>query len=100
MTPAPVPVVNNIEVMEELENALCLHHGSIVVAVRPSFGTQSDSWSGQLTAHTDKFPIQFQVISAGQATIFQVGDVAKLETPDAGDRQGELVIYLKGPKDY
>ncbi len=86
--------------MKELENALCLHHGSIVTIVRPSFGTQSDSWTGQLTAHTDKFPIQFQVISAWQAAIFQVDDVVEIETPDSGDRQGELVIYLKGPKDY
>ena len=94
MTPAPVPVVKTIEVMEELENQLCLAHGKDVIIVRPFFGTQSDSWAAYLTVRTTEYPITFEFVTAGRASTFTVNDVKSVE------ERNKLIITLKGPKDY
>jgi hypothetical protein len=85
---------------ERLEHELYQLNGRNVILVRPNFGTQSDSWSGELTAFRDQYPVKFQVASAGQSIIFTVDDVNELEkVPDQDHRPG-TVIRLKGPLEY
>lgn len=81
--------------MEEIENKLCLEHGSCVTLIRPGFGSQSESMVGIISAFTDKYPITFQVSSMNQNVIFTIDDVTSVEKPHV-----VLIITLKGPKDY
>lgn len=85
---------------ELLEHELCLLHGKTVMLVRPFFGTQSDSWVGEIFADSEHYPVTFQVKSASQSksTIFTVADVSKIEIPK--DDSVKIIIRLKGPLDY
>ncbi len=92
------------EMLQKLDDKLELMNGKTVTLVRPSFGTQSDSWVGDLLLYdTTTFPVKFQVAANGMATIFTVEDVAStklLEVENPATNCPRLVITLKGPKDY
>jgi hypothetical protein len=83
---------------EQTEHELTLLHDKIVVVVRPGYGTQSDSWGGQLTVLNGDYPPKFHFSATGMAILFTVEDVAKLEPPV--DNRTEKIIRLKGPHDY
>ncbi len=82
--------------LEMLEAKLSLMNGKTVTLVRPSFGTQSDSWIGNLSLYdTTNYPVKFQVSGDGRATIFTAEDIQSTKLlPD------QFVITLKGQKDY
>lgn len=85
--------------MEMLEAKLELMNGKTVILVRPSFGTQSDSWIGDLLMYdTTTYPIKFQVADAGHAIIFTTEDIQSTRLLTSGETR--FVINLKGPKDY
>jgi hypothetical protein len=83
---------------EQTEHELTLLHDKIVVVVRPGYGTQSDSWGGQLTVLNADYPPKFHFSTTGMAIFFTVDDVAKLDPPV--DNRTEKIIRLKGPHDY
>lgn len=92
--------------LEMLETELELFNGEPVILVRPSFGTQSDSWCGDLLPYdTTTSPMKFQVVSdtTGLATIFTTEDIQSTQsvkkTP-VSKPHPRLIINLKGPKDY
>lgn len=86
--------------LEMLETKLCLMADKPVILIRPSFGLQSDSWRGLLSVHTESFPVQFQVVSDGQATVFTVDDVKATKLLKEQLIGPQFIITLKGPKDY
>ena len=82
-----------------IEQQLCALTGQEIILVRPSFGTQSDSWVGDLLPYdTTTSPVKFQAASNGMATIFTTEDVKSTQL--LTDRTPSFVITLKGPKDY
>lgn len=80
--------------MEELEQKLCLNHGKKTILIRPGYGTQSESLVGTLEVFTETYPIRFGVASLTHNVLFTVNDVTSL------DENSDLIITLKGPKDY
>jgi len=80
--------------MEEIEQKLCLNNGKKVILIRLGYGTQSESLMGTLDVFTETYPIRFGVASLGVNVLFTVEDVKSL------DENSDLVITLKGPKDY
>ncbi len=84
------------EMLQMLDDKLELMNGKTVTLVRPSFGTQSDSWVGDLLLYdTTTYPVKFQVASSGRATIFTHDDVKSTRL-----NKNEFIITLKGPLDY
>jgi hypothetical protein len=90
--------------LEMLETKLELFNGKPVILVRPLFGTQSDSWVGDLLLYdTTTYPVKFQVAANGMASIFTAEDIKStelLEVKNPSITCPRLVITLKGPKDY
>ena len=83
---------------EQIEHELVLLHGKMVVLVRPGYGTQSDSWIGELTVINKDYPPKFHFAVPNTAILFMVDDVSNLEPPIDG--RTEKIIRLKGPADY
>ena len=88
--------------LEMLETKLELFNGQRVALVRSSFGTQSDSWLGDLLFYdTTTYPVKFQVSSNGMATIFTAEDIKSTKlVENRTEHSPQLIIELKGPKDY
>lgn len=86
--------------VEQLEHELNNHKDADVVAVRPGFGTQSESWPGILTVRCTNFPMMFQVQSPRGATIFHASDVASVEDKRLNGIEWQFIVRLKGPMDY
>ena len=82
---------------EQMESELVSLNGKIVVVVRPFYGSQSDSFVGQLSV-LDGYPIRFHFSQTGKAILFTIDDVVKLDK--SIDNQTERIIRLKGPHDY
>ncbi len=82
---------------EQMESELVSLNNEIVVVVRPFYGSQSDSFVGQLSV-LDGYPIRFHFAKEGMAILFTVDDVVKLDPPI--NCQSEKIIRLKGPYDY
>ena len=88
-------------IMTELETNLCLLNNRVVCIVRPSFGKQSSSWVGQLSVHTNTFPITFQISLPAAAMVFTEGDVKEITNyKGINNSLTDPVIILKGPNDY
>ncbi len=86
---------------ERLEHELHLLNGKPVSVVRPNHGTQSDHWSGVLNSVTETYPVRFHFVSNGQAILFEVEDVVKIDPPKNPSSERETpTIRLKGPQDY
>jgi hypothetical protein len=83
---------------EQIEHELTLLHGKVVVVVRPGYGTQSDSWGGQLTVLNADYPPKFHFAAMGMAILFTADDVITLD--NGVDGKVDKVIRLKGPHDY
>lgn len=84
-----------------LETKLELFNGKPVILVRPSFGSQSDSWVGDLLLYdTTTYPVKFQVAANGMASIFTSEDIKSTKLLDYEVDTPRMVITLKGPKDY
>ena len=83
---------------EQIEHELTLLHDKIVVVVRPGYGTQSDSWGGQLTVLNGNYPPKFHFAAAGMAILFTADDVTTLD--NGVDGKVDRIIRLKGPHDY
>ena len=82
-----------------LENKLDLMQGTNVIIVRPVFGTQSDSYCGQIsTAGKLVDMLKFQVQCVGICILFTAMDVSATEL--VNDGKISLIIRLKGPNDY
>jgi hypothetical protein len=81
-----------------MEHELNLLNGKTIVIVRDGFGTQSDSWVGQLTVLPEKYPLGFHFQSTDFAIYFTADDVLKLD--DSIDKITAKIIRLKGPNDY
>jgi hypothetical protein len=90
--------------LEMLDAKLELMNGKPVILVRPLFGTQSDSFVGDLLLYdTTTYPVKFQVAANGMATIFTSDDIKStrlLEVKNPSVTCPRLVITLKGQKDY
>ena len=86
--------------VEILEHELNLRNGALVMAVRPYFGTQSESWEGILTITHRDYPMIFQVQAPRGASIFQGNDVMAVEDIDNHDGGPKLLIRLKGPMNF
>jgi hypothetical protein len=84
--------------VEHIEAELASLNGKMVAVVRPGYGTQSDSWNGQLQTIKSLNPLHFHFISVGQTMLFTADDVSKLD-PSIDERM-EKIIRLKGPHDY
>lgn len=82
---------------EQMESELVSLNNKIVVIVRPGFGSQSDSFVGELII-LNGYPIRFHFRQEGKAILFTIEDVIKLEDPL--DNQTKKTIRLKGPYDY
>lgn len=85
-----------------LETKLELFNGQRVILTRPSFGSQSDSWVGELLLYdTTTHPIKFQVAANGMATIFTSEDIKATKlVENRNEHSPQLIIDLKGPADY
>ena len=84
-------MINNEELFEHnLAELSCQR----VVVIRPMWGTQSDSWLGDLQMTLNDYPIIFEV----EGTIFTVHDVVSIEPPKANHYS--KIIRLKGPHQY
>lgn len=70
----------------------------MALVVRPSFGTQSDSWIGVLTITHRDVPMIFQVKGDALTTIFRADDVVKIEPSRNAD--ADFILRLKGPLDF
>jgi hypothetical protein len=84
---------------ELIEHNLHQLNGKRVVVIRPSFGSQSDSWNGELDELNNvgtEFPLRFQFRDGSFAMLFKASDVKKIETHSTVN----AVIRLKGPYDY
>jgi hypothetical protein len=81
---------------EVMEHELVLAAGNVVTIVRPHFGTQSDSWVGDLIAH-QSYPIKFEVKSTDRSTMFTVEDVVTVTEPITSGVPYKLIIRLQGP---
>jgi len=87
--------------LDMLETKFELFVGKPVILVRPSFGTQSDSWRGDLLPYdTTTYPVKFQVATNEMATIFTIEDVKSTKLLDYEEDTPRMIITLKGPKDY
>ena len=88
--------------VEQLEHELNLRKGTLVMVVRPGYGTQSESWVGTLSVTHKDCPMIFQVQSERGATIFRGDDVVSVEDISNHEEQHapQLLIRLKGPNDY
>ena len=86
-----------MENSEQIESELVSLNNKIVVVVRPFYGSQSDSFVGQLSV-LNGYPIRFHFSQTGKAILFTIDDVIKLEPPI--DNETEKIIRLKGPYDY
>lgn len=87
---------------EQLEHQLNLLSKSVVIVVKPGFGTQSESISGYLTTISTSYPIKFHLSAEGINMIFTADDVVKLDSvTDERFEDGKCpVVRLKGPMDY
>jgi hypothetical protein len=85
--------------VEQLEYELNLRNGAAVMAVRPLFGTQSESWEGILTVTHRNFPMIFQIQAPRGANIFQADDIVNVEDIDNHNGGPKLLIRLKGLMD-
>lgn len=85
---------------EILEHDLCLLSGKEICLVRKGFGTQSDSWYGELKIVGDKYPIQFQFKSPSQCILFYVEDVICIDYAKTTSGCQTTIVRLKGPSDY
>ena len=79
---------------EQCEFELSQLHGKRVSIVRPYYGTQSDSWSGDLYVMHGDYPYKFQFHSSINI-LFTAEDVSKVEV-----RIPTPIIRLKGPQYY
>ena len=84
----------------DIERELVKNHRQVVCVVRPSFGSQSDSWNGQLYAETSEYPPKFQVQTNIGSTRFEASDVASVEVRYTGEHEPRFIIRLKGQADY
>ena len=76
--------------------------GQLVTVVRPFFGTQSDSFMGEL--EWVKLMGLYQLVLNDHSMIFKLEDVVSVEMTHHKENGHEgfsqAVIRLKGPKDY
>jgi glutamine amidotransferase PdxT len=80
---------------EHAEFELKQLHGKRVTVVRPYYGTQSDSWAGELyLAGVGDYPLKFQFVSS-ISILFKADDVVNVET-----NTPIPIIRLKGPQHY
>ena len=86
-----------MENSEQIESELVSLNNKTIIVVRPGFGSQSDSFVGQLTT-LEGYPIRFHFGGTGMAILFTVDDVVKLDPPF--ENRAEKTIRLKGPHDY
>jgi hypothetical protein len=85
---------------EVMEHELVLMAGNVITVVRPYFGTQSDSWIGELMVHSE-YPIKFEMRSPTHSLLFTIEDVASFQdTSNLSIRVPyKAIIRLQGP-DY
>ena len=87
---------------EIIEHELNQLHGQQVCVVRPYFGSQSDSWTGHLTAlRGEDYPLKFHFGTAFHfAILFIADDVVGIDDPQEDIDNHLPTIRLKGPADY
>jgi hypothetical protein len=68
-------------------------NGQLVTVVRPFFGSQSESFAGELKVLTDIY----HFVSGHSAMIFKLDDVVSVEIPSL---EHPAIIRLKGPSYY